>query len=35
VGAISLSGAAQSFDLAAHGAALVRITAQLAHKLGK
>lgn len=33
-GAISLSGAAQSFDVAAHGAALVRITAQLARKLG-
>ena len=33
VGAISLSGAAQSYDVAAHGAALVRITAQLTRKL--
>jgi len=34
VGAISLSGAAHSYDVAAHGAALVRITAQLGRKLG-
>lgn len=33
VGAISLSGAAQSFDVAANGAILVRVTAQLARNL--
>lgn len=35
VGAISLSGAANSYDLATHGAMLVRVTSQLARQLGQ